>query len=211
MSDAQRALVDRVGRRGNIDDQLGALGDQLSDGIALIQRLGPEFLVVPDIFADGDAQFLAAESEIRSAMWRAENIATRRKRRRWAAAFCAGRIRCVRLRGTRRHWRRIFPSIRVRGRRIRRWRESATSSRGSASSLSFRSRNSGRSIRSRGKIAAQTKFGKYDQVGAALCGARGEFQNFCGVAGEVADRGIDLRESDFHERPIGYGADCALQ
>jgi hypothetical protein len=38
-----------------------------------------------------------------------------------------------------------------------------------------------------------------------LGGALRKFQYFGGISGEVADGGIQLRESDFHERPIEYG------
>ena len=54
--DAQSALVDGVGRRGNIYYYFGALGDEFGYGVAFIQGLRPEILIVPDIFADGNSQ-----------------------------------------------------------------------------------------------------------------------------------------------------------
>ncbi len=41
-----------------------------------------------------------------------------------------------------------------------------------------------------GQITAKAEFGKYGEVGAALLGALGKFQNFGGISGEVADGGI---------------------
>ena len=56
--DAQKSLVDGVRRRRNIDEKRSSLPDQFSDGIAFVERFGPEILVVPDVFADGDTEFL---------------------------------------------------------------------------------------------------------------------------------------------------------
>src|SRR2546427_8569268 len=58
---AQGALVERERGGGNVDDDAGSLPDELGDGIALVEPLGPEILVVPDVFADGDAEFFRAE------------------------------------------------------------------------------------------------------------------------------------------------------
>src|SRR2546427_2142286 len=58
---AQGALVQRERGGGNVDDDAGSLPDELGDGIALVEALGPEILVVPGVFADGDAEFFRAE------------------------------------------------------------------------------------------------------------------------------------------------------
>jgi len=60
--DAQGALVDGVGRGGNIQKDAGSLLDELGDGVAGVAGLGPEILVVPDVFADGDAQLFVTEA-----------------------------------------------------------------------------------------------------------------------------------------------------
>ena len=62
--DAEIALVDRVGRGGNIDDNFGALGDQFGYGVAFVERLGPEIFVIPDIFADRDSQLLPPSANV---------------------------------------------------------------------------------------------------------------------------------------------------
>ena len=86
------------GRRRQVDDDLGARGDQRLDGIAAVEALGPEVGVVPDVLADRDAQPAAAKRERRHLGRRARSTATRRRRRRWAAATCAPRERRARRR-----------------------------------------------------------------------------------------------------------------
>ena len=60
--DAQGALVDGVGRSGDVQKDASSLLDEFGDGVAGIARLGPEILVVPHIFADGDPELFAAHA-----------------------------------------------------------------------------------------------------------------------------------------------------
>jgi hypothetical protein len=50
------------------------------------------------------------------------------------------------------------------------------------------------------QIATQTQLGKDSQIGSTLLGVLGQFQNFGGISGEVADSGIELCERNFHGR-----------
>ena len=55
-------LSTSVGRGRDIQKDAGSLLDELGDGVAGMARLGPEIFVVPDIFADGDAELFAAHA-----------------------------------------------------------------------------------------------------------------------------------------------------
>ena len=59
---AQEALVNGVRRSGNINEHAGAKGDEFGDGITGVERLVPEVFVVPDVFADRDAELFAAHA-----------------------------------------------------------------------------------------------------------------------------------------------------
>ncbi len=56
------------------------------------------------------------------------------------------------------------------------------------------------------QIAAQAQLGKDSQIGPALLGELGQFQDLGGIPGEVADGGIELCERNLHGRLIEYGA-----
>ena len=58
---AQVALLHSVGRGRNVDEQVGARGHQLLDGILAIQAPGPEIAIVPHVLADRDAEAMAGE------------------------------------------------------------------------------------------------------------------------------------------------------
>ncbi len=60
---AQFALADPKGRRGNVEHEVPTGSDQRLDGIGRVQALGPEQLVVPCVFADGERHAVAAEGE----------------------------------------------------------------------------------------------------------------------------------------------------
>ena len=64
------------------------VGHQLLDGVVAVQALRPEVGVVPDVLADRHAQAAAAEQAQAHRRSRARSSATRRTRRRWAAATC---------------------------------------------------------------------------------------------------------------------------
>lgn len=59
---AEKALVDGEGRSGDVDQDAGSLGDQLSDRITGVHGRGPEGFVIPDVLADGDAELLLVEA-----------------------------------------------------------------------------------------------------------------------------------------------------
>ncbi len=48
------------------------------------------------------------------------------------------------------------------------------------------------------QIAAQAQLGKDSQIGPALLGELGQFQDLGGIPGEVADGGIELCERNLH-------------
>ena len=60
---ADAALVNRIGRGGNIQDDRTSLPDQFGDRITFIETLRPEILIVPDVFANGDPQGFTPEQE----------------------------------------------------------------------------------------------------------------------------------------------------
>ena len=90
---AQVALLHGVGRGRDVDDDLGAGGDQRLDRIGAVEALRPEIGVVPDVLADRDAEAPAAEGHGGAPRSPARSSATRRRRRRWAGATCASRTR----------------------------------------------------------------------------------------------------------------------
>ena len=56
-----------------------------------------------------------------------------------------------------------------------------------------------------GKVPAQAELGEHREVRSQPLGASGKIQNFCGISGKVSYGWIELRERDFHGRPIEYG------
>ncbi len=91
---AQLALAEVEGRGVDADDHLRALPHQLVDGVAAIEPVLPELLVVPGVFADGEGDVVAVGAARSTASRRARSSALHRKRRRWAAEFwsAAGRL-----------------------------------------------------------------------------------------------------------------------
>src|SRR4029077_10571696 len=61
--ETQRALVNRVRRSRDIQQQGSSLPDQLGHGITVVAAAGPEILVVPGVFANGDSELLAVKPE----------------------------------------------------------------------------------------------------------------------------------------------------
>src|SRR2546426_12436675 len=54
-------------------------------------------------------------------------------------------------------------------------------------------------------IAADAQFGENGQVRAALFRFGGQLQNPRGIAGKIADGGVELREGDLHVPSLAYG------
>ena len=69
---AQAVLADRERRGRQVDDRVGAGADQLLDRIVVIAAALPEVAIVPDVFADADAEAAAAEVEHLRAVKRLE-------------------------------------------------------------------------------------------------------------------------------------------
>ncbi len=121
---AQRGLVDRVRRRGDVHDHRRAGLGELADRVARVARPIPEPLVVPDVLADGEAE---PEGPPRPRRWSgrpAGSSGSRRRRRRSAGATCARPRRRARRRAARPSCRRPAgpprgppPGSRARGRR----------------------------------------------------------------------------------------------
>ena len=61
--DPQRSLVDGVRRRRNIDNYAGSLRREFRDRVAVVPPDRPKVFIVPDVFANCDAQHFPAESE----------------------------------------------------------------------------------------------------------------------------------------------------
>src|SRR5260370_31329707 len=55
------------------------------------------------------------------------------------------------------------------------------------------------------RIPAEAKLGKNSKVRSSLLGLPRQVQDACGIPQEVADGGIELRESYFHAGTLGYG------
>ena len=60
------------GRRGDVEQEGRALAHQVFDGVGRIQTVGPEILVVPGVFADGDGQPFAFKIDYALARCRGE-------------------------------------------------------------------------------------------------------------------------------------------
>ena len=61
-AEAKITFIDGVRRSGDVQEKTGALGDEFENGIAGVHGGSPEVFVVPDIFADGDAELLVVEA-----------------------------------------------------------------------------------------------------------------------------------------------------
>src|SRR5262249_38082787 len=56
------------------------------------------------------------------------------------------------------------------------------------------------------EVSAHAKFGEYREVGATLPRLLRKIQDSRGVSGEIADRGIELRQRNLHASSLGYEA-----
>ncbi len=65
-------LADVPRRGGQVEDEVGALGDEFLHRVAAIAAVGPEIFVVPDVFTNRDAELAAIEREGRGAFRRLE-------------------------------------------------------------------------------------------------------------------------------------------
>ena len=61
-AEAEEAFVYGERGGGEIDEDAGALGDEFGDRIAGVHGGGPEGFIVPDVFADGDAELFLGEA-----------------------------------------------------------------------------------------------------------------------------------------------------
>ena len=191
------AFFDGVRRRGDINDDAGSLRHEIDDRIRLVELLGPEIFVVPDVFADGDAQLLAAERK---------NLLARRglEIARLVEDVVGGQQHLVLLEGHAAFGEQsggvpggfAGGGMGARGVANQDGQGRFLSERGDGGAVAF---EEGRALEQvLRKIAAQAEFGENGQIGAAAFGFGGHVQDAGGVAGEIAYGRIELAEGNFH-------------
>ena len=189
-----------IGRSGDVDEDAGALGDQFGDGIAGVHGRGPEGFVVPDVFANGDAELLAVEAvdvllvaglEVAGFV---EDVVGGEKHFGLLeddaaivdeGGFIGNGLPCL-------WWSWIDAAGVADDGGERHLRGDAFE--GVVITLD----EGGAFEQVEGKIAADAEFGKDDEVGAKAVGLRGESEDARGIAFEIADGGIELSEGYFH-------------
>ena len=86
----QFALPFKVGRSGDVDDQRPTCLRQLFNGVALVQPIRPEVLIVPGVLANRNGEFDRRRISKASGFQPMRNSAARRTHRRKAKAFWTG-------------------------------------------------------------------------------------------------------------------------
>jgi len=201
--DAQAALIKIIGRRRNIEENCSSLPDKLGDGIAFIEALNPEFLVVPAIFANGDAELLALKQEIRLrtrglkiTRFVEDVVGGEKQFALFELNFTIGEKRGA-IRGRLAGIVLGFADVTDDGRHGHFFGEA-----GEFFLIALEEFGTLDEILRR--IAAEAKFGENDKAGAARFCRRGHFQHARGIAGEIADGGIELGEGYFHRTESAY-------
>ena len=196
--DAQGALVDGVGRGGDVEENASSLLDELSDGVAGVARLGPEIFVVPDVFADGDAQLFAAHAIdiilvaglevarfVEDVVGRQEHLALLENDAAildesgfvgngWPVAGMIDAAGKAYDGGERHAVGDVFEGVEI-----------ALDERGALEEVE-------------GKVTADAEFGKDGEFGVATLGLFREVENAGGVAFKVADSWVELGEGYLH-------------
>ena len=205
ISEAQAAFVDGVGRGGDIQKDSSSLRDDFGDGIAIVAAIGPESFVVPDVFTDGDAQLLVAES-VDGLLVRGLEVA------RLIEDIVGGQQHFALLKND--------AALGDEGRFVGdgfsvavfyaagvahdgRQRQLG----GQLFQLLVISIDEGGAFEEvLGQVSAQAKLGKNGQIGAALVSGVRQAEDAGGIACKIAYGGIKLRERYFHAGILGYGS-----
>ncbi len=200
--EAQATLIESVRRGGDIDEQASSLPRQLGDGVARIELLCPKVLIVPDIFADGDAQLSAVEGEQVLGMGGLE-----------VAAFVEYIV------GRQKHFA-LFEGHDAAGEQGGGIGDGLAGIVLCAADVAHNRRQgdvAGKEVEFAGialderraldeilrRIAAEAELGKDGEIGATGFCLGGECQDARGIAGEITDGGIELCEGENHAGPEG--------
>src|SRR6185437_14574362 len=200
---AEVALVEIVGRGGDVNEDVSSLPYELGDGIAIVEALRPIIFVVPGVFADGDAELLVGEFDIGlrarglEVTGFVENIVSGEKHFALAKSdFAVAKERGA-IRGRLAGLDLGFANVTDDGGKRHFGGKFAE-----GGLVAFEEGGTFDEILRR--VAAEAEFGKDDEVsGAGFC-VGGHFEHAGGVAEEVADGWIELGESDFHVEESGY-------
>ncbi len=197
---AKEAFFDGERRSGNVDENASALLDQFGDGVAGVHRRGPERFVVPDVFANGDAELLLVETvdvlfvaRLKIAGF-VEDIVGRKKHLGLfeddaafmdQGCFIGNGLPCF-----------VVVGIDAAGIADDSGKRHL---RGDASEGVMIALNERRAFEKiEGKIPADAEFGEDGELGAKEFGLRGKGEDARGIANEIANRGIELSEGYFH-------------
>ena len=200
-------LAGREGRGRHVEDDSGAGGGELVDRIVMVTPPLPEVAIVPDVLADadpnartGDVEQLRAVIRLEIAVF-VEDVVGRQQRLAETVldAAAAQQHRAVEER---------TPFIgRVRlGQTDQHRRKSGRVPREGVNRVPAAAHEARAEEQVARQVADQRELGRGGQIGV---GGRGDLQrleNQSCVAGEIADRGVDLQQRDFHEWPAHAGA-----
>ena len=202
--EADLALVAPVGRGGDVDDKragaFASLAHEFVDGIDGVEARGPEGLVVPGVFADGEGDAFAAEAEWllafggREVALLVEDIVEGQEHLRLgeldlAVAQERGGISDA-----------LAASVLCGSDEAG---DDGDGQRGGCGGdflhgFSGAGDEGGFFEEIGGRIAADGEFGEDDEIGVGCGGLVGEIHDFGGVAVEIPDGGIDLCQRDLH-------------
>ena len=188
------------GRRGKVQDDFRALGDEFPDRVAPVDPVRPEILVVPDVLADGDAKPVAVERERRDVFGRLEiavlvkHIVGRQQTFRGAPDDFA----------MLQHGGGIFQPaagllrIAVHVADAERHRADARGGFGERGEIGVNEIGALEQVARR--VAAEEQLGREDEFRAAGAGLVVAGQELQPVGGEIADGRIELEQADDHFR-----------
>src|SRR6266487_1768738 len=201
---AQGTLVEGVGRGGHVQQHRSSLLNDFRHRVALIALAGPEILVVPNVLADRDAQLLAAKPKNRLAI-RGLKVA------RFIKDVIGGKQHLALLEN---HTPPAEQCGFIGDGLACPIRDApGVAHNGGQRNLGSKLLQSGMVSLDEGgafekvlrKIAAQTEFGEYCEIGAALLGLRRQAQDASRVSCKVANCWIELSERYLHARTLEYG------
>ncbi len=202
--ETQRPLIQRVRRRGNIDQHAASLLHNFVYRVALVQLLRPKSRFVPRVFANRNAQQFRAERKRKLSFRRlkiarfVEHVVRRQEHLALLEHYAAV---AQQRRGV---GHRLAPAIRHRAgithnRRQRHARRQFLQ----LFAVPLDKRRPLQQVLRR--IPAQTQLRKHRQLRAARLRLRRQTQYRSCISGEIANGGIKLRESYLHACSTAYG------
>ena len=187
-------------RRREIEDDFRAPGDQLPDWIAPVKPFRPEILVVPDVLANRDAEFVSVELKRRDGLGRlkitvlVENVVGRQQ-----AFVRAPDDFPISQNGGGVAQRASGPlGIPVHVTDAQRNRADAPGGFGERGEIGLDKIPAQQQIARR--VAAQEQFRREDEFRAERDGPFAGGQKFLPVGREIADGRVELEQADFHLR-----------